>query len=136
MLNGLGAARGIRTPDPIITNDVLYQLSYCGAERGSLLSGGGWVGKQGSLLIRPGQIRPEAATPSETPPAPASGCRVRAPSHPPRRGRRAAGPAGSPARPAAESSVAGAGGTVPAWPAGPRRAARIFRSAQWLPARG
>ena len=21
----------IRTPDPIITNDVLYQLSYCGA---------------------------------------------------------------------------------------------------------
>jgi hypothetical protein len=26
----LGAARGIRTPDPIITNDVLYQLSYCG----------------------------------------------------------------------------------------------------------
>ena len=25
-----GAARGIRTPDPIITNDVLYQLSYCG----------------------------------------------------------------------------------------------------------
>ena len=27
---GSGAARGIRTPDPIITNDVLYQLSYCG----------------------------------------------------------------------------------------------------------
>ena len=26
-----GAARGNRTPDPIITNDVLYQLSYCGA---------------------------------------------------------------------------------------------------------
>jgi hypothetical protein len=25
-----GAAKGIRTPDPIITNDVLYQLSYCG----------------------------------------------------------------------------------------------------------
>jgi hypothetical protein len=25
-----GAARGTRTPDPIITNDVLYQLSYCG----------------------------------------------------------------------------------------------------------
>src|SRR5947209_8214951 len=25
-----GAARGIRTPDPIITNDVLYRLSYCG----------------------------------------------------------------------------------------------------------
>jgi hypothetical protein len=28
-----GAARGIRTPDPIITNDVLYQLSYCGIPR-------------------------------------------------------------------------------------------------------
>ena len=28
-----GAARGIRTPDPIITNDVLYQLSYCGLIR-------------------------------------------------------------------------------------------------------
>jgi hypothetical protein len=27
---GAGAARGIRTPDPVITNDVLYQLSYCG----------------------------------------------------------------------------------------------------------
>ena len=27
---GSGAARGIRTPDPIITNDVLYRLSYCG----------------------------------------------------------------------------------------------------------
>src|ERR1700693_4942339 len=27
-----GAARGIRTPDPRITNAVLYQLSYCGLE--------------------------------------------------------------------------------------------------------
>ena len=27
----LGAAREIRTPDPLITNEVLYQLSYCGA---------------------------------------------------------------------------------------------------------
>src|ERR671912_2707606 len=27
---GDGAARGIRTPDPLITNEVLYQLSYCG----------------------------------------------------------------------------------------------------------
>ena len=25
-----GAARGTRTPDPVITNDVLYRLSYCG----------------------------------------------------------------------------------------------------------
>lgn len=29
-----GAARGIRTPDPVITNDVLYQLSYCGGAPG------------------------------------------------------------------------------------------------------
>ena len=28
-----GAARGIRTPDPVITNDVLYRLSYCGLFR-------------------------------------------------------------------------------------------------------
>ncbi len=32
MMAGLGgAAEGTRTPDPIITNDVLYQLSYSGA---------------------------------------------------------------------------------------------------------
>ena len=30
---GNGAARGTRTPDPVITNDVLYQLSYCGESR-------------------------------------------------------------------------------------------------------
>jgi hypothetical protein len=30
LLSNSGAARGIRTPDPVITNDVLYQLSYCG----------------------------------------------------------------------------------------------------------
>ena len=29
-----GAARGIRTPDPLITNEVLYQLSYCGGAAG------------------------------------------------------------------------------------------------------
>ncbi len=34
MLESLGAARGIRTPDPLITNEVLYQLSYCGAAIG------------------------------------------------------------------------------------------------------
>ena len=30
---GSGAAEGTRTPDPIITNDVLYQLSYSGHGR-------------------------------------------------------------------------------------------------------
>ena len=29
-VGGSGAAEGTRTPDPIITNDVLYQLSYSG----------------------------------------------------------------------------------------------------------
>ena len=29
-----GAAEGTRTPDPIITNDVLYQLSYSGTFHG------------------------------------------------------------------------------------------------------
>jgi hypothetical protein len=29
-LEKTGAAEGTRTPDPIITNDVLYQLSYSG----------------------------------------------------------------------------------------------------------
>ena len=29
-INKFGAAEGTRTPDPIITNDVLYQLSYSG----------------------------------------------------------------------------------------------------------
>jgi hypothetical protein len=32
-VTNFGAARGIRTPDPIITNDVLYRLSYCGFRR-------------------------------------------------------------------------------------------------------
>ncbi len=30
VLRRSGAAEGTRTPDPIITNDVLYQLSYSG----------------------------------------------------------------------------------------------------------
>jgi hypothetical protein len=36
----IGAAKRIRTPDPRITNALLYQLSYCGAasKRGGILS--------------------------------------------------------------------------------------------------
>jgi hypothetical protein len=34
LLKGSGAAEGTRTPDPIITNDVLYQLSYSGVPAG------------------------------------------------------------------------------------------------------
>ncbi len=53
---GTGAARGTRTPDPVITNDVLYQLSYCGGPsksrpneaetRGHLISGTAPIGKE------------------------------------------------------------------------------------------
>src|SRR6476469_6550935 len=42
-----GAARGIRTPDPRITNAVLYRLSYCGVKFASLIPGVGRIGKQG-----------------------------------------------------------------------------------------
>ena len=31
---GTGAANRIRTCHPVITNDVLYQLSYCGGKQG------------------------------------------------------------------------------------------------------
>lgn len=34
----IGAAEGTRTPDPIITNDVLYQLSYSGQLQAGYLS--------------------------------------------------------------------------------------------------
>ena len=43
--NRSGAARGIRTPDPIITNDVLYRLSYCGP--GAVITPGWGHCKQG-----------------------------------------------------------------------------------------
>ena len=41
-----GAARGTRTPDPVITNDVLYQLSYCGVPEN--------VGFFAFVAVRPG----------------------------------------------------------------------------------
>src|ERR1700716_3492257 len=45
MWKGSGAARGIRTPDPRITNAVLYRLSYCGVKCASLIPGAGRIGK-------------------------------------------------------------------------------------------
>jgi hypothetical protein len=33
-----GAGEGIRTPDPLITNQMLYQLSYTGFQRRKILS--------------------------------------------------------------------------------------------------
>src|ERR1700716_4408198 len=36
---GCGAANRIRTCDPVITNDVLYQLSYCGGPLAALGKG-------------------------------------------------------------------------------------------------
>src|ERR1700746_2904022 len=72
-----GAARGTRTPDPVITNDVLYQLSYCGGASGKpsktrahLISGGGPIGKKNGYLK---ELLPAPAGP-ET--APAAGLRL------------------------------------------------------------
>lgn len=51
-----GAARGTRTPDPVITNDVLYQLSYCGEPFGNgltarhLISGITPIGKENAAI--------------------------------------------------------------------------------------
>ena len=42
--NLFGAARGTRTPDPVITNDVLYQLSYCGFKDLAAIGAGGRCG--------------------------------------------------------------------------------------------
>src|SRR3954462_11444657 len=55
--DGNGAARGIRTPDPLITNEVLYQLSYCGvtivrSEEGDLIASTLPLGKAGAPLSR------------------------------------------------------------------------------------
>jgi hypothetical protein len=53
-----GAARGTRTPDPVITNDVLYQLSYCGEpfgelpSRAHLISGTAPIGKENAGAAR------------------------------------------------------------------------------------
>ena len=49
-----GAAEGTRTPDPNITNVVLYQLSYCGApggpgpRAGAAFTGGGPLAQGGA----------------------------------------------------------------------------------------
>ena len=49
-----GAAEGTRTPDPIITNDVLYQLSYSG----NLLCAGRWPFVAWVIKIQPRQGTP------------------------------------------------------------------------------
>ncbi len=45
-----GAGRGTRTPDPLITNQVLYQLSYAG-DQGAAYSEAERAGKHASLSI-------------------------------------------------------------------------------------
>src|SRR5215211_575747 len=60
-----GAARGIRTPDPIITNDVLYQLSYCGNAGRFEIAAGRWIRKQGAC--HPGAAARSAAAPTPGP---------------------------------------------------------------------
>ena len=46
-----GAAEGTRTPDPIITNDVLYHLSYSGTFRTAGVLGKIWRGSVESRLF-------------------------------------------------------------------------------------
>jgi hypothetical protein len=72
----VGAARGIRTPDPVITNDVLYRLSYCGGPcnsralrdglktRAHLISGTALIGKKKGGFC--GMIRKSGRRFSET----------------------------------------------------------------------
>src|SRR5215475_10455205 len=59
-----GAARGIRTPDPIITNDVLYQLSYCGISQAARdIAQTRRPGKPGATLLRELQERRKGSEP-------------------------------------------------------------------------
>ena len=46
-----GAAEGTRTPDPIITNDVLYHLSYSGTFRTAGVLGNIWRASLESRLF-------------------------------------------------------------------------------------
>ena len=54
----VGAASVIRTRDPIITNDVLYRLSYCGTVRANLVSPD--LGEAGGKGKRNAQGAPKA----------------------------------------------------------------------------
>jgi len=58
---GNGAAREIRTPDPLITNEVLYQLSYCGVGSESRLT---CRMQPSGLLADLGTVASERARPS------------------------------------------------------------------------
>ena len=72
-----GAARGIRTPDPIITNDVLYRLSYCGP--GAVITPGWGHCKQGlrSSAHRRGGREASRTTSATSLPASARAWRLR-----------------------------------------------------------
>src|SRR5690242_9776096 len=95
-IGNAGAARGTRTPDPVITNDVLYQLSYCGGPRGTRRPKGqnacapdighrpDWQGKAALSIAfssevgpvrlkKPRRIKGSSAPPAGQEPAPAAG---------------------------------------------------------------
>ncbi len=58
---GVGAARGTRTPDPLITNEVLYQLSYCGPSTGGSVAmrlDNGWAGPWQANQVRSAAVPP------------------------------------------------------------------------------
>ena len=116
---GTGAANRTRTCDPVITNDVLYQLSYCGGPCGAvgvrcrkrphLISGSARFGKKNAAARRP-RTASGAISRREPGPAPdpvrgmpwiASGARFR-----PKTGRSAA-PAGQETAPAAGLALGG-----------------------------
>ena len=59
LIEMIGAANRTRTCDPVITNDVLYQLSYCGGpnaasgtgrKRPHLISGTAPIGKKNAAV--------------------------------------------------------------------------------------
>ena len=70
---GIGAANRTRTCDPVITNDVLYQLSYCGGpnaasgqsrKRPHLISGTAPIGKKNAAVRNPEAFSSEVGTDS------------------------------------------------------------------------
>src|SRR5271168_2771313 len=71
-----GAANRTRTCDPVITNDVLYQLSYCGEPSGRFGEGSKTpapdIGRAAILQEKRGSPARELAAPARQKPAPAA----------------------------------------------------------------
>src|SRR3981081_4486822 len=76
-----GAANRIRTCDPVITNDVLYQLSYCGGPCGASATGlktpAPDIGQRPILQETRGRAAGESPSPAGQKAAPAAGLALR-----------------------------------------------------------